>query len=173
MITNEIKEIDNELSQNNSSSTRSVRCRVLGVFRFACGGGAAVAPRNQIRAYLPVFPAKGMVTFKGKAPEGASVALHPKDPELAKNQKFIPPRASVQPDGTFALTSYQSNDGAVPGEYVLTITWHKTIKRLQRRTGPGAQPVAGAVQQSKNLAGDRQNRGGQKRPAPHRVEIAF
>ncbi len=64
--------------------------------------------------YLPVFPAKGTITFKGKVPEGASLALHPKDPQLAKNPKFIPPRASVQPDGTFALTSYQSNDGAVP-----------------------------------------------------------
>ena len=56
---------------------------------------------------------------------------------LAKNPKFIPPRAAVQPDGTFALTSYSSNDGAAPGEYVLTITWHKTIKR------PNGEPDLG------------------------------
>lgn len=93
--------------------------------------------QEQDPRFLPVFPAQGTVTFKGKVPEGASLALHPKDPELAKNPKFIPPRASVQPDGTFALTSYKSNDGAVPGEYVLTITWHKTIKR------PNGEPDLG------------------------------
>jgi hypothetical protein len=79
--------------------------------------------------FLPVFPATGTVTFKGQPPVGAYIALHPKDAALAKDPKFIPPRASVQPDGTFVLSSYNSNDGATPGEYVVTFEWHKTIKR--------------------------------------------
>ena len=44
--------------------------------------------------FLPVYPATGTVTFKGQVPAGASVALNPKDAELAKNPKFIPPRAA-------------------------------------------------------------------------------
>ncbi len=104
---------------------------------------SAGCSQEQDPRFLPVFPAKGTVTFKGKVPEGASVALHPKDPELAKNPKFIPPCANVQPDGTFALTSYKSNDGAVPGDYVLTITWHKTIKRSNGEPdlGPNLLPA--------------------------------
>ena len=77
---------------------------------FALVAASVGCSKEQDPRFLPVFPVKGKVTFKGKVPDGASLALHPKDPELAKNPKFIPPRASVQPDGTFALTSYQSND---------------------------------------------------------------
>ncbi|HEY2826680.1 MAG TPA: hypothetical protein VGJ04_03690, partial [Pirellulales bacterium] len=40
----------------------------------------------------------------------------------------VVPTAQVKPDGTFDLSSYAANDGAPPGEYKVTVQWHKTVK---------------------------------------------
>ncbi|HTQ37450.1 MAG TPA: hypothetical protein VMJ32_00380 [Pirellulales bacterium] len=84
---------------------------------------------------LTAYPVVGKVSFKGAAPQGAYVALHSKSDLKAPNGQVVVPRAQVQPDGTFELSSYNSNDGAPEGDYVLTVEWHKTIK------GPDGDPV--------------------------------
>lgn len=129
-----------QLAENRRVPHRiSVRIRRLQFAALISTLAAAVAgcAKEPDSRFLAVFPATGTVTFKGQAPAGASVALIPKDPELGKNPKFIPPRGAVQPDGTFVLSSYSANDGAAQGEYVLTITWHKTVKR------PNGEPDLG------------------------------
>ena len=78
--------------------------------------------------WLPVFPTSGKVQFKGAAPVGAYVALYPKPGKAPATSQSVVPRGQVQPDGTFALSSYTTSDGAPPGEYVATIEWHKTVK---------------------------------------------
>jgi hypothetical protein len=74
---------------------------------------------------LPVFPAKGQIAFKGKPANGAFVVLHPKN---AVGDNAVRPRAQVQEDGTFLLSTYDANDGAPVGEYKVTVELHNFVK---------------------------------------------
>ncbi|BBO34378.1 hypothetical protein [Lacipirellula parvula] len=86
-----------------------------------------------------VFPAKGTITLKGEPAHGAIIALHPKSPLPAG----VPaPRANVDKDGSFAVSTYDSGDGAPEGEYVLTVVWNKLIKNGgDVRIGPNVIPT--------------------------------
>jgi len=70
-------------------------------------------------ARKPTYPVTGKVVLPGgKSVEHATVVLHPvddADPEAVK------PRGKVGKDGTFALTTYESADGAPAGEYRVTV----------------------------------------------------
>lgn len=85
-----------------------------------------------------VFPAKGTITLKGEPTHGAILALHPKTPLPAG----VPsPRANVGKDGSFAVSTYDSGDGAPEGEYVVTVTWYKLIKNGEdSKIGPNVIP---------------------------------
>jgi hypothetical protein len=75
----------------------------------SCGGAAR----------KPVYPVHGQV-FVGKdqPASGALVVFHHLgDDDLNK------PRAYVEEDGSFSLTTYAKGDGAPEGEYVVTIEW--------------------------------------------------
>jgi hypothetical protein len=74
----------------------------------------------------PVFPVRGEIHFKGQAPTGAFIVLHPKS---GPNPDAPSPRAMVGPDGSFALSTYNGQDGAPEGEYVLTVQWNKLVKQ--------------------------------------------
>jgi hypothetical protein len=65
-----------------------------------------------------VYPVRGEVFVHGKPAEGAAVHLHPRDKE-----KCRPAFATVEADGTFQMTTFAKNDGALPGEYVVTVVW--------------------------------------------------
>jgi len=69
----------------------------------------------------PVYPVHGKVTDKDNKPAvGAVVMFNPvpnDDPQANK------PNAVVGEDGTFGLQTYERDDGAPAGEYVLTIEW--------------------------------------------------
>ena len=77
-------------------------------------------------AGVAVHPAVGKVVFRGKPAAGAIVALHPKD----KSSSTAPnPRASVQHDGSFALSTFRPSDGAPEGTYILTVQWFRPVDR--------------------------------------------
>lgn len=104
---------------------------------------------------LPVFPATGKISFKGTAPSGAVVVLHPKSGAAkATNAELVCPRAQVQPDGTFALGSYGSDDGAPPGDYTVTMEWHKVVKTSggEPDLGPNLLPPQYSRPQSSPIA---------------------
>ena len=83
------------------------------------GCGRSSAPR------VATHQAKGSVTYQGQPVAGAFVALHPKN----QSQPGAPtPTATVQTDGTFALTTYDAGDGVPEGDYVVTLQWRKTVK---------------------------------------------
>jgi hypothetical protein len=72
----------------------------------------------------PVFPVRGQVFFQDKPAAGALVLFHPvndPDPQAAR------PRGWVDPDGSFALSTYAANDGAPAGDYVVTIDWRQAL----------------------------------------------
>jgi|WetSurMetagenome_2_1015567.scaffolds.fasta_scaffold125630_2 hypothetical protein len=75
---------------------------------------------------LAVFPVKGQIAFRGKSPAGALVVLHPKTPVASHSLR---PVGHVREDGTFSVTSYESDDGAPAGEYAVTVQWQSPVKK--------------------------------------------
>lgn len=72
--------------------------------------GCSSKPKDQPN----LAPVSGRVTYKGKAVEGATIAFHgAKSPRAASGR--------TDGDGRYKLTMFNTNDGAVLGENVVTI----------------------------------------------------
>ena len=91
----------------------------LAVFPFAgCGDSSD--------GRLAVYPVLGTIQFRGQPISGAFLSLHPKN---SAEPGAPSPRAMVAADGSFALSTYDGNDGAPEGEYVLTVQWYKPVRQ--------------------------------------------
>jgi hypothetical protein len=73
---------------------------------------------------LPVFPVEGAVTLNGQPLPNALVILHAKGPNAPQD---VAPRGQTDLTGKFKITSYESGDGAPPGEYTVTVVSHRLI----------------------------------------------
>jgi hypothetical protein len=72
----------------------------------------------------PVYPVRGQVFVDGKPATGAQVVFHPAsdaDPQATR------PHGQVNQDGTFLLSTYGADDGALIGDYVVTLDWRRTV----------------------------------------------
>lgn len=84
-----------------------------------CGG-----PSKPARA-----PVSGkVVTKEEKECDGALVVFHASAPGRATDAK---PVGTTGADGSFALGSFEANDGAIPGDYGVTIVWPASPKSAQ------------------------------------------
>lgn len=102
--------------------------------------GAALIPALLLTSgcgekWAEVFPVAGSVKFDGQAPVGAQIVLHPVTPP---GPDAVAPTGRVKSDGSFQITSYQSGDGAPPGDYVATIQWFQIDK--DGNVGPNVIP---------------------------------
>ena len=70
---------------------------------------------------VALHPAKGKVEIAGKPEAGVQVRLHP----VGKLDDMDAPRpfAETGADGGFALGTFEAEDGAPAGEYLVTIFW--------------------------------------------------
>jgi hypothetical protein len=100
---------------------------IWGVFSLGTGQG-----RSQRRA---VYPLTGTLAFEGAPAAGAAIVLHPQDPSLTAR-----PRATVDSDGSFAVTTYEPGDGAPTGKYKVTIEWHRPVPGQESGEGDDAPP---------------------------------
>lgn len=119
-------------SNNRSSSTAGAsRRRAMGsaaallLLLTGCG-----------ESWVEVAPVSGTVKVDGQNPEGARLTFNPVNPT---SEDVVIPTAGVKADGSFTVTSYQSDDGAPPGEYVITIRWNKYDKEIGG-AGPNVLP---------------------------------
>ena len=120
-------------------------CCVMGLLATApgcggCGRGAGVARK-------PVFPVSGEVYFEGQPIRHAMVVLHPID-EAARAEVWPLgfPKATVAPDGSFRIGTYEEQDGAPEGEYsILVIPTDAALDEPQRMVGDAAPPVTAAA----------------------------
>jgi len=71
----------------------------------------------------PLYPVRGEVFFKGQPTSGAVIHFHPVD-----EKDGSPAFGTVGADGSFELTTFDSNDGAEAGEYIVTINWREERK---------------------------------------------
>lgn len=89
---------------------RSLGCALAGFLSLlvaSCGDGGPT-----------LYPVSGKVEFNGQPAEGATVVLHPADPQAPK------PSGTAGADGTFTLRTHPHGEGAPAGEYAVVVTWY-------------------------------------------------
>ena len=107
-----------------------------------CAPMAAIAGcgSSQGSDRIPVFPASGHLAYDGRPLAGAFVVLHPKATDAGRSTPR--PHAQVAADGSFSLTSYETNDGAPAGDYTVTVELRPLVKHGGDITaGPNTLPV--------------------------------
>lgn len=65
----------------------------------------------------PTVAVGGTVTFKGEPLTSGTVRFNPADP-----QKGRPAEGQIEKDGRFTLSTYKQGDGALAGEYGVSVT---------------------------------------------------
>lgn len=109
-----------------------------------CGGGS--------EGRLPTSPVTGTVSVDGKPIAGAAITFHPVEEEGTR-----PAFATTNDDGEFSLTTYDDGDGAVPGEYEISIT-KKSLKpevKVEQLTPSGPDNPGGGDMYAKMMVGNR------------------
>jgi hypothetical protein len=84
--------------------------QVAVVLSLCWGCGSAEGPY-----VAPTVPVKGTVSYKGKKLTQGEIVF---EPDSAGREAH----GSIQPDGTFELTTYKTGDGAVPGTHRVAVT---------------------------------------------------
>jgi len=70
---------------------------------------------------VEIYPTSGSVSVDGEPAYGAVIVFHPQgDIGMSKGNRVF---AKVKEDGTFAMTTYVTEDGAPAGKYVATVVW--------------------------------------------------
>jgi hypothetical protein len=77
------------------------------------------------------------------------VSLHPVEPPPA-GEEAVHPIGYADEQGNFKLTTYETNDGAPPGQYKVTIIW---FKEVEERMGeqPNLLPAKYSNPETSNL----------------------
>jgi hypothetical protein len=118
-------------------------------------GGVLFAGALMARPTCSAHPAVGIARV-GKTPlVGAQIRLHPRGMTLPDEAT---PSATVQADGTFALTTFTKGDGAPPGDYVVTVQWFRVAKDgsvggnslPKRYASPTTSPLSVTIREGKN-----------------------
>jgi hypothetical protein len=81
----------------------------------------ALAPAGCGDGRVPVYPVTGQLFAGGKPAHGAKVFFFPA--EEPKDPRAKCPVAEVDEQGNFALTTYDTADGAPAGEYAVCFMW--------------------------------------------------
>jgi hypothetical protein len=87
---------------------------------------------KKVEARKQVFPVCGTLLVDDQPASGAMLVLHP----VGGAYDAEHPAATVAPDGTFKLTTFVGEDGAPPGEYVVTAHWNLSADK----DAPGPWP---------------------------------
>jgi hypothetical protein len=88
-------------------------CIALLLAALACSSCGKVSRRA-------CYPVQGKVFYRGKPAAGATVFLHPAQAPDAQ-EEWYEPAGVVEADGSFRLTTYETEEGAPAGEYSVTI----------------------------------------------------
>jgi hypothetical protein len=94
----------------------------VGLLTMAVVVGCGKSGQREIKGKLPVFPVKGKLMMDSKPMAGATIIFYPTHlfPPGASTQR---PRATVDTDGNFRVSTYTNDDGAPAGDYKATVSW--------------------------------------------------
>ena len=92
--------------------TRLVACGVLAAAMLVLGPGCSGRPK--------AVPTRGVVTLDGEPVAGVTVTFNPVAGGTEASGLTIA-------DGSFRLTTYTVDDGALPGDYKITVARHKAV----------------------------------------------
>ena len=96
-----------------------------------------------------VFPVTGQVTYQGRPAAGAWVVFHPK----AADANYPQPKAQVDAQGNFVLSTYAPQDGAPAGDYAVTVELRKLVASgADVEAGPNLLPPQYATPQTTSIA---------------------
>jgi hypothetical protein len=93
-----------------SSQTRLIAFAGIAFIVSACGGTS--------EERVPVYRTSGKITFEGKPLAGALVLFR----KAEVDPKVPSPIGTTGEDGTFTLHTYEPDDGAPPGDYLVAVS---------------------------------------------------
>lgn len=82
-------------------------------------------------------PVQGRLTVKDQPAGGAMIVFHP------VSGLGVKASAKTNPNGEFRLTTYSTDDGAVAGEYAVTIVWPDAGRTIGDGTDEGVDRLNG------------------------------
>lgn len=82
-----------------------------------------------------LYPVTGKVLVDGKPAEHATLTFHP----VGGGADAPRPRATVKADGSYALTTTTTGDGAPAGDYAVTVEWW--LSPAKKYSDPDRPPV--------------------------------
>lgn len=82
----------------------------VAILAAGCSGGGSKPATTKVH---------GKVTYKGQPVTEGTVNFQPAKP--AAGSPVRPAVGMIQPDGTYELASFGGSDGAVPGDYTVTV----------------------------------------------------
>ncbi|RCS44632.1 hypothetical protein DTL42_17065 [Bremerella cremea] len=91
----------------------------------------------QQESSLAVYPVRGTLTVNGEPAQGAILGFHPTQGDL--DERGTIPAGKVKQDGTFAVSTFDVEDGAPAGEYKVTVFW----PQFPGRDDPGDDRLRG------------------------------
>jgi hypothetical protein len=104
----------------------------------ACAAGLLLALPLVVGCGSRLNGVRGKVVYQGNPAQGALVVFHPKGGDSRAHR----PSGVVGADGTFKLSG-PTGQGAVAGQYAVTIVWPAEIKQAARKplsTEPESDP---------------------------------
>ena len=112
--------ICNEQDITKSMNNMNYKTRFISLAAFLLVFGACEPSEQKV----PVFTVSGVVTENGKALENATVVFHATN--VATN---VPkPTGKTNAQGEYQLTTYDTNDGAPAGDYIVTVERWTTLR---------------------------------------------
>jgi hypothetical protein len=123
---------------NQAVGQRRIFRRLISVIVLAGIGILSSVGCSKSDNHVPVHPVAGAIKYQGRPVVGAFVSLHPK----TATEGVPNPRATVEKDGSFTVSTYNGNDGAPEGEYIVTVQWYKPVRQGNDLVGgPNVLPV--------------------------------
>jgi hypothetical protein len=112
----------------------------------------------------------GQVFFEGMPAAQALVIFHPlNDPDPHR----IKPRAMVDTKGAFNVYTYDTNDGAPPGEYAVTVQWKKPHTGSREKAKRDRSGGTNSRQQASKPKTKNRNQKTLQPTAPRKAEEVF
>lgn len=101
-----------------------------------CGGGG---PDKFQKARPKTTKASGTVTYNGQPLADAIIVCAPK----AVGEKAVSATATSDSSGNFSLQAFPPENGAAPGDYLVTIQKNAKAETVAAKPGSHDQPAAG------------------------------